>query len=37
MFNANNFYKFINGDDMKSIKIDLTSMFLILSSYASAV
>ena len=37
MFNAPNFYKFINGDDMKSIKIALTSMFLILSSYASAV
>ena len=37
MFNASNFYKFINGDDMKSIKIALTSMFLILSSYASAV
>ena len=37
MFNATNFYKFINGDDMKSIKIALTSMFLILSSYASAV
>ncbi len=37
MFNAHIFYKFINGDDMKSIKIALTSMFLILSSYASAV
>ena len=37
MFNALIFYKFINGDDMKSIKIALTSMFLILSSYASAV
>ena len=37
MFNAPIFYKFINGDDMKSIKIALTSMFLILSSYASAV
>ena len=37
MFNALIFYKFINGDDMKTIKIALTSMFLILSSYASAV
>ena len=37
MFNAHIFYKFINGDDMKTIKIALTSMFLIVSSYASAV
>ncbi len=37
MFNAFIFYKFINGDDMKTIKIALTSMFLVLSSYASAV
>ena len=37
MFNALIFYKFINGDDMKTIKIALTSMFLIVSSYASAV
>ena len=37
MFNALIFYKFINGDDMKTIKVALTSMFLILSSYASAV
>lgn len=37
MFNAIIFYKFINGDDMKTIKIALTSMFLVLSSYASAV
>ncbi len=37
MFNALIFYKFINGDDMKTIKIALTSMFLMVSSYASAV
>ena len=37
MFNAPIFYKFINGDDMKTIKMAFASMFLILSSYASAV
>ena len=31
------FYKFINGDDMKTLKIALTSMFLLISSYASTV
>jgi uncharacterized protein (TIGR02001 family) len=35
-FNAPIFYKFINGDDMKIIKIALTSIFLVISSYASA-
>jgi len=37
MFNAFIIYKFINGDDMKTIKIALTSMFFMVSSYASAV
>ena len=37
MFNAFIFYKFINGDDMKTIKMAFASMFLIISSYASAV
>ena len=36
MLNALIFYKFINGDDMKTIKIALTSIFLVISSYASA-
>ncbi len=36
MFNAFIIYKFIKGDDMKTIKIVLTSIFLVISSYASA-
>ena len=36
MFNAFIIYKFIKGDDMKTIKIALTSIFLVISSYASA-